>query len=56
MSEIKAGSKVIINGFLCKVLGTGVCEDDGCGKPTVTIIDPEGAEDTVHEEDCDGGK
>lgn len=44
---------VMIYGFRCKVLAEGVCADDGCGKPTVTIIDPEGNEDTVHAEDCD---
>jgi hypothetical protein len=53
MSEIRAGDKVAIHGFLCEVISTGVCEGEGCGKQTVTIIDPEGAEDTVHLEDLD---
>ena len=54
MSAPKKGDKVRIQGFLCEVLSTGTCEDSFCGKPIVTIIDPEGQEDTVHLEDCDG--
>jgi translation elongation factor P/translation initiation factor 5A len=53
MSEIKKGEYVKVNGFRCKVVDTGTCEDDGCGKPTVTLIDPEGNEDTLHEADCE---
>jgi len=52
---VKAGDEVTILGFKCKVVRTGdPCEEEGCERPTVTIIDPEGAEDTVHLSDCEG--
>ncbi len=52
---MKAGDTVMIHGFLCKVVSAGgKCEEADCSRPTLTIIDPQGHEDTVHEDECDG--
>lgn len=52
---LKAGDRVLIHGFRCEVLRTGdPCEEEGCERPTVTIVDPEGAVDTVHLSECEG--
>jgi len=45
--------KVRIYGYVCQVVSRGKCEDDGCDKPTVTVIDHDGQEDTLHTEDTE---
>lgn len=53
MPDVRVGDKVRIYGFECEVVGLGTCDDEGCNQPTITVIDPEGAEDTVHLSDCE---